>query len=318
MNIKQPIFLRPYFREKIWGGEKLRTDFGFEIPSNHVGSAWVISGHPSGESVVTSPEFLAGYGLNEVFQKYPELFGESKDETFPLLTKILDANHDLSIQVHPDDKYGMRHEDDLGKRESWYIISAEPGAKIIYGHKAKTKKEFKKLIDEGKWKELLREIPVKEGEFYDVPHGMIHGIGAGVVVLETQQSSDITYRVYDYNRTNNKGEKRELHIEQSVEVSNIPQEDPKLSIRNYEQDGGAITHYITNNYFSVYKWLVHDELVIDLKEPYTLVTVINGKGIMEIKKLAVEIEKSDSFILPNGIKKVILKGDLEIVASNPE
>ena len=314
----EPIFLEPYFREKIWGGNKLQTEFNFDLPSDSTGEAWVISSHKNGQSTVSYPEYLKGMGLSELYKKQPELFGVSNPETFPLLVKILDANKDLSVQVHPSDEYAKIHENDLGKTECWYIVSAESDATIIYGHSAKSKEEFKELVESGNWKDLLREVPVKAGEFYSVPHGTIHAIGGGVVILETQQNSDTTYRVYDYDRTDNKGHKRELHIEQSIEVSKIPHKDPELRIQTKEYPGGSITHYLTTDYFSVYKWDVWDELELTSHQPYTLATAISGSGRLTINNKTYSIKKSHSFILPRGIQTIRLQGDLEIIVSHPK
>jgi len=314
----EPIFLEPYFREKIWGGDKLHTEFNFDLPSDSTGEAWVISSHKNGQSTVTYPESLKGMGLSELYKERPELFGVSKPETFPLLVKILDANKDLSVQVHPSDKYAKIHENDLGKTECWYIVSAEPEAKIIYGHNAKSKEEFRELIDREDWGDLLREIPVKTGDFYFVPHGTIHAIGKGIVILEIQQNSDTTYRVYDYDRTDDDGNKRDLHIEQSIEVSNIPHSVPELNIQTNKYPGGNITHYLTNEYFSVYKWDIWSELELTTSSPYTLATVINGSGRLIVGNHSYFIEKSHSFILPNDLNHFELHGNLEIIASFPK
>lgn len=224
--MQEPIFLQPYFREKIWGGNKLKKDFNFDIPSDRTGEAWVISGHRNGQSIVTSPEELKGKTLDQVYKEKPELFDNPSSSDFPLLVKILDAQADLSVQVHPDDEYAQVHEGDLGKTECWYILSAEPGAKIIYGHHAEDEADFKRAVEDGNWQGLLREMPVQADEFYDVPHGTIHAIGAGITILEIQQSSDTTYRVYDYDRVDDEGNKRDLHIEDSIAVSKIPHTDP--------------------------------------------------------------------------------------------
>ena len=204
----QPIFLKPVLQEKIWGGKKLQTEFNLTLPSDKVGESWSISAHPNGQSTVLSPSEYQGMTLAELYAGHAELFHQQTLPTFPLLIKILDASDDLSIQVHPDDAYGLEHEHELGKNECWYVISAEPGSKIIYGHTAQTKEEFVQLIQEEKWNELFTEVPVKPGDFFNVPSGTIHAIGKGIVILETQQNSDTTYRVYDYDRKDYAGNPR--------------------------------------------------------------------------------------------------------------
>lgn len=314
----EPIFLTPIFQDKIWGGQKLQTEFGFDLPSNTIGEAWVISTHPHGESIVSSPKAYAGMGLNELYQTHPELFGDNHPETFPLLTKILDAKEDLSVQVHPDDTYGLEHEGELGKTECWFIISAEEGASIIYGHEATSPEEFKDLINSENWESLLRKRSVKAGDFFYVPHGTIHAIGGGITVLETQQNSDTTYRVYDYDRTDSDGNKRDLHIEQSIAVSQIPHKDPNIEYKINHYNASTITHYITNEFFSVYRWEIHDQIDIDLTGDYTLVTVLDGDGQLTINDTHYPIHKSQSFIIPNNIRHITLSGHLDIIASNPE
>lgn len=152
-------------------------------------------------------------GLDELWATHPELFGHSSEPSFPLLTKILDAADDLSVQVHPDDVYGEKNEGELGKTECWYIIHADEGSEIVYGHHAKSKSELKDMIDSGDWEHLLTRIPVQAGDFFFVPSGTVHAIGKGIIILETQQSSDTTYRVYDYDRKDDAGNTRELHIQ---------------------------------------------------------------------------------------------------------
>lgn len=314
----EPIFLTPVLQDKIWGGKKLQTEFGFDLPSDTVGEAWVISTHPHGESTVSSPEQYAGKGLNELYHEYPELFGAQQPDTFPLLTKILDAKEDLSVQVHPDDEYGQEHEGELGKTECWFVISADEDATIIYGHNARTEEEFRRLVEAGEWDELLREVPVKAGDFFYVPHGTIHAIKGGITILETQQNSDTTYRVYDYNRTDKDGNTRELHLEDSIAVSNIPHIDPAIQQQEDRVGMSAITHYLTNEYFSVYRWQIRDQLVVDLTGDYTLVTVLDGQGMIEIDRESYPVEKAQSFIIPHGVSSVTLSGDLDMIVSNPE
>ena len=194
----QPLFFEPVFKERIWGGEQLKS-FGYELPSTQTGECWAFAAHSNGQSIVKNGEYK-GLSLGELWEDQRQLFGNIAGDRFPLLTKILDAAQDLSVQVHPDDEYGLKHEGDLGKTECWYIIDCEEGAQIIYGHTAQTREDLATMIHEGKWDELLTKVPVKPGDFFFVPSGTVHAIGAGIVILETQQNSDTTYRVYDYDR----------------------------------------------------------------------------------------------------------------------
>lgn len=314
----QPIFLQPVLQEKIWGGQKLHHQFGLQLPSNKVGEAWCISAHPHGVSQVTFPKQYAGLGLNELYEQAPQLFGSQHPTPFPLLIKILDAKEDLSVQVHPDDAYGLKHEGELGKTECWYIISADEDAKIIYGHQAQSKRQFLEMVKNGQWQDLLVEVPVKAGDFFDVPAGTIHAIGSGCVILETQQNSDTTYRVYDYDRLDDQGQPRELHIQQSADVTHYPSQTPTNHPTVSIQEGGSIIHYLTNDFFSVYKWQVSEQLAIHLTADYTLATVIAGEGILTVDNVDYPLHLADSFIIPHGIKEITIKGQIELITSNVE
>lgn len=309
------IFLTPHFREKVWGGEALK-DFGYALPSDHTGEAWVISAYKDNESIVKSPEAFKGMTLRELYDKHPEVFGEVHHEPFPLLVKILDASDDLSVQVHPDDIYAAEHENDLGKSESWYILSAKPHASIVYGHTAKTREEFEEKVKAGDWEHLLRRLAVHEGEFYDVPHGMIHALGEGVVVLETQQSSDTTYRVYDYDRPDQNGKLRELHLPQVMDVTDYPAKYPSFEPKTKELTGGKLTFLLKNPAFSVWKWeATGGPLNPSLIGRYTLGTVVEGKGEMTVEDKTYSIQKGDAFIIPNEAKHVQLDGKVTIITS---
>lgn len=314
----QPIILKPYFREKIWGGDSLKTDFHFDIPSDQTGEAWVISGHQNGPSIVQSPEEFKGQTFQQVFRENPALFGLKEAKEFPLLVKILDAQSDLSVQVHPDDDYARIHENDLGKTECWYILSAQPGAKIVYGHHAQSAQEFRQMVNQGQWDDLLRYKEVKAGDFFDVPHGTIHAIGGGITILETQQSSDTTYRVYDYNRRDDQGQTRDLHIEDSIAVSQIPHHDPELKIRTQKKGQSTISHFLTNDYFSVYKWDVKDQLTMETPSDYTLMTVISGSGSIQVGGQDYLLNKGSALVLPKAINAVNLMGNLSLMVACPE
>ena len=196
----QPLFLKPVFKEMIWGGSALRELFNYDIPSDNTGECWAISAHKNGDCMVTTKEGsdYSGKTLSELWKNNKELWGESgKAEVFPLLTKLISAETDLSIQVHPDDEYAKAHENgSLGKTECWYVVDAKEGATIVIGHNAKDKEELEKYISEKNFKGLIREIPVKKGDFFFIEPGTVHAIKGGTVILETQQNSDITYRLY--------------------------------------------------------------------------------------------------------------------------
>src|SRR5699024_10011611 len=223
---KEAIFLKPVLKERIWGGQKLQTIYGYDLPYEKTGEAWVVSAHEHGSSTVENGP-LKGKSLDVLWNNHRSLFNRSADDegAYPLLVKVIDANDDLSVQVHPDDTYANEVEKvPYGKTECWYILDANEGASIVLGHHAKSKAELNALIDEGKWSELLQKVPVQAGDFFYVPSGTIHAIGEGIMILEIQQNSDVTYRVYDYDRLNDDGTKRELHLDKAKDVTHVPYE----------------------------------------------------------------------------------------------
>ena len=314
--MQEPMFLKPVFQEKIWGGSRLRSVFGFDIPNDKIGEDWAISAHPHGVSVVENGEYQ-GQKLDELWQNHKELFGNPTEPVFPLLIKILDAEDELSVQVHPDDAYGMKHEGELGKTECWYIIDAEPGAEIIYGHHAKTREELAEMIQEGRWDDLLKKVPVKKGDFFYVPSGTIHAIGKGIMILETQQSSDTTYRVYDYDRIDANGNTRELHIQQSIDVTTVPAITPQIQMKEVRKGNSSIVTYLETEFFNVYEWDIKGITSFKKQAPYTLATVIDGAGELVVNEKIYPLTKGASFILPNDVTEWTVQGELSIIASEP-
>ena len=312
--MSEPLFLESVMHDKIWGGTRLREEFGYDIPSETTGEYWAISAHPNGVSTIKNGEFK-GQKLDYLYQAQPELFGNPKEKVFPLLTKILDANDWLSVQVHPDDHYAKEHEGELGKTECWYIISADEGAEIIYGHHANSREDLRRLIEAGNWEELVTKVPVKAGDFFYVPSGTMHAIGKGIMVLETQQSSDTTYRVYDFDRKDDQGHLRDLHIEQSIDVLTIgePQNSTpaKLKLKKLES-----TCLVSNVYFTVYKWLVYEKTTIYQTAPYLLISVLSGEGTLSVDNQVYNLKKGSHFILPNDVVSWEFDGQLEMIVSH--
>ena len=314
--MSEPLFLQSVMQEKIWGGTRLRDEFGYEIPSDKVGEYWAISAHPHGVSTIKNGRF-AGTGLDQLYAEHRELFGNSGEPVFPLLTKILDANDWLSVQVHPDDHYAMEHEGELGKTECWYVIAAEEGAEIIYGHNAKSREELRQQIEKKEWDKLLTKVPVKAGDFFYVPSGTIHAIGSGILILETQQSSDTTYRVYDFDRKDTKGNLRELHLEKSIDVLNIgaPANSRPVTVK---ADDLMSTLLVASDFFAVYKWEVSGKVDIEKTAAYLLVSVLAGRGVLTVDGETYPIAKGDHFILPSDVEEWTFEGkNLEMIVSHP-
>ncbi|AGU84078.1 mannose-6-phosphate isomerase, class I [Streptococcus anginosus] len=314
--MSEPLFLQSVMQEKIWGGTKLRDEFGYKIPSDKVGEYWAISAHPHGVSTIKNGRF-AGMGLDQLYAEHRELFGNSSEPVFPLLTKILDANDWLSVQVHPDDHYAMEHEGELGKTECWYVIAADEGAEIIYGHNAKSREELRQQIEKKEWDKLLTKVPVKAEDFFYVPSGTMHAIGSGILILETQQSSDTTYRVYDFDRKDDEGNLRELHLEKSIDVLNIgaPANSRPVTVK---ADDLMSTLLVASDFFAVYKWEVSGKVDIEKTAAYLLVSVLAGRGVLTVDGETYPIAKGDHFILPSDVEEWTFEGkDLEMIVSHP-
>jgi mannose-6-phosphate isomerase len=311
-----PIFLKPTLQERIWGGQAL-SQFGYELPSNLTGECWGISAHPNGPSVVQSGKYK-GLSLQELWNKDRELFGNYPFDTFPLLTKILDANTDLSVQVHPDDQYANKYENgELGKTECWYIIDCKEGAELVYGHHASTKEEFVEMVQNGQWDQLLRRVKIKSGDFFYVPSGTIHALCEGTVVLETQQSSDTTYRIYDYDRVDSNGNKRELHLDKAIAATTVPHQDYMVEPQIVEQNGARITTFVQEQYFSVYKWEVEYEASFQQDKCFQCVSVVAGEGTLITAGGEFPIKKGDHFILPSDMGNFVIKGKISCIVSHP-
>lgn len=313
--MSEPLFLQSVMQEKIWGATHLRDVFGYDIPSDHVGEYWAISAHPNGVSTIKNGRY-AGQTLDVLYVEHRELFGNRQEPVFPLLTKILDANDWLSVQVHPDDAYGLEHEGELGKTECWYIIAAEPGAEIIYGHNAKSKEELRQQIESKDWENLLTKVPVKAGDFFYVPSGTMHAIGAGIMVLETQQSSDTTYRVYDFDRKDDQGNLRELHLEKSIDVLTIGEPANSRPVTTKVDDLKS-TLLVASDFFAVYKWEISGKVDFEKTADYSLFSVLDGQGSLKVDGQDYDIAKGSHFILPSDVQAWEIKGNLELIVSHP-
>ncbi|SFS78066.1 mannose-6-phosphate isomerase, class I [Marininema halotolerans] len=312
----QPLFLKPVFKDRIWGGTALKR-FGYDIPSDHTGECWAISAHPNGSSIVRNGPH-EGTSLDQLWVQHPELFGHFPGETFPLLTKILDANTDLSVQVHPNDDYANQYEDgERGKTECWYIIDCAPGAELILGHHATSREELRHNMLNGEWESLLQRVPIQPGDFFYVPSGTLHALGSGTLVLETQQSSDTTYRVYDYDRVDATGNKRELHIEKALDVTTVPHRNNPLKPQLQRVDGGERRTFVSSPYFTVQGWNLDGRMTLHQEQPFLLASVIAGYGEIETSSGVFSFKKGDHLILPHDLGTFFLTGKAEWIVSHP-
>lgn len=216
----EPMLLSPVGKDYLWGGTRLNAEYGKQIDMQPLAETWECSTHPDGPSKVISGKYN-GMSLDCVVKLHPEYLGtkiEKKDE-LPILIKLIDAEKDLSVQVHPDDEYAMAHEHQNGKSEMWYVVDAKEGASLVHGFAHPVTKDIlKEAIDEGSLMKHLQKVPVYKNDVFYIPAGTVHAVGAGALIAEIQESSNVTYRVYDYDRTDKNGNKRELHFDKAVDV----------------------------------------------------------------------------------------------------
>lgn len=311
---RQILFLDPVFKQMIWGGSRLQEQFGYKIPGDNTGECWAVSAHPNGDCVVREGIYQ-GRTLSQLWKDEPELFGNSELDRFPLLIKIIDAKEDLSIQVHPDDRYAGEHENgSLGKTECWYILDCPENASLVIGHNAGSKEEMEDMIHQGRWTELIREVPVKKGDFIQINPGTVHAIKGGMMILETQQNSDITYRVYDYDRLTD-GKPRQLHVAQSIDVITVPAPPAEDSVKSVpELPDNTLNELISCNYYTVWKLNVKGKMSFLQTHPFMVMSVIEGEGLIN----GHVIGKGDHFILPDGLGGVDMQGEMTIIASSVE
>ncbi len=305
------IRLEPVCHNKIWGGRHLES-YGYDIPDGPVGEAWAISAHPHGDCKVINAPY-SSYTLSELYSTHPELFGSSESDEFPLLVKIIDAKDDLSIQVHPDDLYAHEHENGaLGKRECWYILDAEPGATIIVGQRAQSREEFAQKVSQGAWDELLNEIPIQKGDFFQIDPGCVHAIKAGTVILETQQASDITYRVYDYDRVQDDGTLRDLHLDKSLDVIDYAASYPKCA-KHPHLEPNVMVQLVQTPDYTVEIIEVDGSYSCPINNDFTCVSVLDGEGTL----LGNKVQRGDHGILVHDVNDLTLEGKMVVLLSHP-
>jgi len=303
------LVLEPVYKERIWGGNALHSVFGLPIPPGKIGEAWVVSAHINGPSRILNGKYQ-GETLDSLYQNHRELFANDPSPVFPLLTKILDANDKLSVQIHPDDTFAKAMEHDLGKSECWYILDAAPNSSLIIGHTARSQEELLSMVRNNEWDQLLTRVPVQKNDFVYIPAGTVHAIGAGILILETQQSSDVTYRLYDYDRTDAAtGKKRELHLEKGLAVTTVPA--LQIPLQHFGIGTGIVT-MVQSPKFTVEKWMVERQMnVKNTKSVYYLATIIEGEAAINGRALRM----GDSFIVPSTTAEINIRGHADLIVS---
>lgn len=311
------IFLQPIFHGKLWGGRRLEEDYGYELPDGPVGECWAISAHPNGDCKVVGGEWAGKY-LSELWSDHRELFGNIEGDRFPLLIKILDAQDDLSIQVHPDDAYANEHENgSLGKRECWYILDAREGGDIVVGQRAANRDEFAQMVDEGRWDDLLNKVPIKAGDFFQIDPGTVHAILGGTLVLETQQSSDVTYRVYDFDRRQDDGTLRELHLQQAMDVIDFNMKAPVSGTVEAPQVDG-VTHLVVTRDYAVDRICVTENAPVAYAQswPFLCASVVKGSGSVTVGDNSYDLPMGTHFLAAAGCADLVFQGNMELIVSH--
>ena len=248
-NKNKPLLLRPSGKDYLWGGNRLNDEFEKNIDMDPLAETWECSTHPDGPSYVVSGEF-GGQELAEVLRAHPEYLGERHkgENTLPILIKFIDAKKDLSVQVHPTDEYAQENENgQLGKTEMWYVLDAGREAKLVYGLKQNcTKAEMRRAIADGTVMKYLQKVPIHKDDLFFIQAGTVHAIGAGALVAEIQENSNLTYRLYDYDRVGKDGQKRELHIDKALDVANLKSSaEPRQPLRVLKYRQGVASELLT-------------------------------------------------------------------------
>jgi mannose-6-phosphate isomerase len=311
-----PLLFIPAMKDYLWGGRGLEK-IGKTLPEGIVAESWEISGHPDGLGKVANGR-LAGLTLPELLKEYGrDLVGtalpESAMTSFPLLVKFIDANDRLSVQVHPDDAYARVHENgSLGKTEMWVVLDAKPGSKLVYGLKrGVTREQFAKAVEEDGIASCLNEIPARKGDVFDIPAGLVHAIGSGLMMVEIQQNSNATYRVYDYGRVDSSGNRRPLHIGKAMDVidfTRVPGAAPDAAAST-NRLGATLTTLVANKYFVVERCEVDGMLVGKADgSRFEIVILLEGSALMDYPDGMMRVRMGDSMLLPAMLGSYCLRG----------
>lgn len=304
----QPIRLIPACKDYLWGGSKLREEFGVRSALEPLAEAWVLSAHPDGESIIAGGKF-DGCTFTQYLEKAGDVCGTNVAQfpDFPILIKLIDAKRDLSVQVHPDDRYAMQVEGENGKTEMWYVLSAEPDAALYYGFsRPVTANEVRRRTADGTLTEVLNRVPVKAGDVFFLAPGTVHAIGAGLVICEIQQNSNTTYRLYDYDRRDAAGNKRPLHVDKALAVARlIPMP------REIDAPAGYLA---ACRYFAVREFTVGDSFTGTITpQSFVSLVIVDGAGTLTVNDTVLAAAKGDSFFLPAQDGTYHLSGTLTAV-----
>jgi mannose-6-phosphate isomerase len=313
-----PLKFHPIFKQRLWGGSKLRTFLGKEVSGEDIGESWELSGVAGDVSIAANGAY-AGKSLSELIEAFPEaLLGKAVlrrfGTEFPILIKFLDAREDLSIQLHPGDDLARRRHNSFGKTEMWYILDAEPGSELIIGFNRDVgREEYVQALEGGRLLDLLHYEPVQEGDAFFINNGKIHAIGGGIVLAEIQQSSDVTYRVYDFERRDADGNLRELHTEQALEAMDFQRKDDfRLA---YGRMRNEVNPMVDSAYFKTVYLEVDKGLERDLRgrEAFTIYLCVGGQALISLDGQAVPVRKGETVLIPAAAVDLRISGDCRLL-----
>ena len=313
-----PFILQPSGKDYLWGGQRLNTEFEKQIDLDPLAETWECSTHPDGPSIVKTGGFK-GQTLSKVISDNPQFLGarHSEDKALPILIKFIDAKSDLSVQVHPNDEYAKVHENgQLGKTEMWYVLDAAKDARLVYGLKKDcTKEQIRESIEKGKLSNLLQSVKVNKDDLFFIEAGTIHAIGAGCLIAEIQENSNLTYRLYDYDRVGKDGKKRELHIDKSLKVANLKSSsEPKQPLRVLKYRPGVAKELLSRcKYFEVYRMLVNTERRQSVTYAsdnlsFRVLLCIKGCGVFKFEDQSLEFFKGDCIFVPADSVEIKIHG----------
>jgi len=321
MNI--PFLLKLSAKDYLWGGSRLNDDFNYNVDSNPFAEAWLCSTHPDGESTSFN-----GVKLSEILRNNPEMLGshpllltDGKNE-LPILIKLIDAKSDLSVQVHPDDEYAKKFENgSWGKTELWYVLDAKPGSELIYGFcRDVTPSQVKESIINGTLIKLLNHVPVHKNDLFYIESGTVHAIGAGCLIAEIQQNSNLTYRLYDYDRVDKNGNRRDLHIEKALSVANLSSATaPRQPMRVINYNNGCASELLSRcKYFQVERILLNSEgrklaKYKTGKNSFHVLLCIDGCGVLFGERFMLNFFKGDCIFIPADSIPLQLHGKAQIL-----
>ncbi len=314
-----PMMLRPIGKSYLWGGSRINEFFNKRIDLNPLAETWECSAHKDGLSKVVSGEFK-GETLDVVLSQHPEFLGNkyaSANGELPILVKFIDAKDNLSVQVHPDDEYAYNYENgQKGKSEMWYVLQANKEARLVYGlNKDTDVEEFREAINEGRTAEFLREVPVKKGDVFFIEAGTIHAIGKGALIAEIQENSNLTYRLYDYNRKDKNGNTRELHVDKALTVANLKHtENVKRRERIFNYYPGCVSEYLFgSNFFGVTRLSINTSNRTEFsykadENSFRVLLCIEGAGDITYEGRTMRFYRGDCIFVPSNSPELKIHG----------